>query len=224
LTQDYTQLCENLSYRFKQTTYLITALTHCSAGSPNNERLEFLGDSLLGFVIAESLFSRFSPANEGQLTRLRASLVKRKTLMEIAQTIDLGHYLKLGSGEQKNKGWERASLLSNALEALIAAIYLDGGMSSCKKTVLRLWQPYLDKLSLKTVVKDPKTRLQEYLQAQQLPLPVYRILSVQGQPHAQVFEIECIVPNIQPVSAKGSSRRYAEQAAAEKILHFLNHV
>jgi ribonuclease-3 len=224
LVQSYTQLCENLSYHFKQTTYLITALTHCSAGSPNNERLEFLGDSLLGFVIAEFLFAQFSSANEGQLTRLRATLVKRKTLMEVAQTIDLGLYLKLGSGEQKNKGWERASVLSNALEALIAAIYLDGGMKSCKKTVLKLWQPYLDKLSLKTVIKDPKTRLQEYLQAKQLPLPTYRILAVQGQSHAQIFEIECIVTDIPPVYAKGNSRRYAEQSAAEKVLDFLNHV
>jgi len=222
LEQKYSQLCESLSYHFKENAHLITALTHSSLGSPNNERLEFLGDALLGLTIAESLFVRFSLANEGQLTRLRATLVRRKTLMEIAQTLNLGHYVQLSKGEQKNKGWERASVLSDALEAVIAAIYLDGGMVPCRNTVLRLWQPYLNKLSLETVVKDPKTRLQEYLQSQQLPLPTYRILTVEGEPHAQIFEIACVVPNMPPVHAKGNTRRYAEQAAAEKMLNILN--
>jgi len=223
LEQQYLELCKSLSYHFKQNSHLTIALTHSSSSSANNERLEFLGDALLGFIVAESLFFRFPSAKEGQLTRLRAILVNRKTLKEIAQHLNLGYYLQLGKGEQKNKGWERASVLSNALEAVIAAIYLDGGMNACQHTILTLWQPYLDKLSLKTVAKDSKTQLQEYLQARQLSLPVYRILTVEGEPHAQIFEIECTVPTLSsPVQAKGSNRRYAEQQAAEKILKLLN--
>lgn len=222
MSQDYSRLYQSLSYHFKQVAYLTTALTHCSAGSPNNERLEFLGDALLSAIMADALFERFPVANEGELTRFRAKLVKRETLAEIAQNIALGQYLQLGLGEQKEKGWRRSSTLSNTLEAVLGAIYLDGGAVACKTVALMLWHAYLNKLSPKTIIKDPKTRLQEYLQANQQTLPVYRILTVEGVPHAQHFEVECVVPNLPSTRGKGDNRRRAEQVAAEKVLKSLN--
>lgn len=219
---DYNRLCRVLAYPFKQQDLLITALTHCSAGTPNNERLEFLGDALLSCIIAQTLFKRFPNAREGELTRLRASLVKRDTLAQLAQQIELGTYLRLGGGELKSGGERRASILSDALEAVIGAVYLDGGMKACQSMVLQLWQERLDNLSLDKI-KDPKTRLQEYLQAQQQPLPSYRVLTVGGVPHAQHFKVECIVPGLaEPTYGNGESRRRAEQNAAAKALSCLN--
>jgi ribonuclease-3 len=221
---DYSRLCRAINYSFKQESHLSTALTHSSAGVPNNERLEFLGDALLSYIMAEALFERFPLASEGELTRLRATLVKQDTLAQIAQGLDLGHHLRLGGGELKSGGWQRASILADALEAIIGAIYLDTGMTACKSVVLRLWQEQLSHLSPHDLSKDPKTRLQELLQAKQYPLPNYQVISIKGAPHAQLFEVECIIPSLaQPAFGVGDSRRRAEQAAALQALNLLSH-
>jgi len=203
LNQDYTRLCQALGYRFKQEDYLTTALTHRSAGTPHNERLEFLGDALLSCIMAEALFERFPASREGELTRLRANLVKRDTLVKIAQRLELGQY-------------------ADGVEAIIGAIYRDSGMQTCQSVVLQLWEKSLSNLSLRQI-KDPKTRLQEYLQAKQQALPVYRVLAIGGTPHAQQFKVECLVPGLpQPTYGGGESRRRAEQSAAAQALGVLN--
>lgn len=223
MKSDYTRLCQALGYKFKQLNLLDTALTHRSAGTPNNERLEFLGDALLSYVIAEALFERFTSASEGELTRLRATLVKKDTLVEVAHYLNVGTYLKLGSGELKTGGWRRTSILADAVEALLGAVYLDEGMEACKTVILQLWQARLDKLSPKKIEKDPKTRLQEHLQAKQQALPVYQVLNVNGDPHEQHFEVECTIPTLaSPTYGEGETRRRAEQAAAEAALKLLN--
>jgi ribonuclease-3 len=169
------------------------------------------------------LFHHFPTANEGQLTRLRASLVKKDTLAQVAQQLKLGQYLKLGGGELKSGGERRTSILADALEAIIGAIYLDSDIETCRVVVIQLLQDRLNQLSLNQINKDPKTRLQEYLQSKQQPLPEYRVLTVEGAPHAQHFEVECIIPILsKPVCGSGDSRRRAEQAAAEQALSFLN--
>ena len=200
-------LCQTLAYDFKQEHYLITALTHCSFGIPNNERLEFLGDALLNFIMAQVLFERFPKAREGQLTRMRAHLVKRETLVKIAQYLQLGEYLYLGTGELKTGGKYRASTLADGVEALVGAIYLDGGLESCQKVILQLWNKFLHNLPQRKI-KDPKTRLQEYLQASQQDLPIYKVLSTQGSPHAQYFKVECVASGLKtPTYGSGDSRR-----------------
>lgn len=220
--QDYSGLYQALNYKFEDENNLITALTHRSVGMPNNERLEFLGDALLSCVIAEVLFERFPSAREGQLTRFRANLVKRDTLVTIAQQLNLSQYLRLGSGEVKSGGEHRASILADAVEAILGAIYLDGGIHKCQAVLLQLWEEQINSLSAQQI-KDPKTCLQEYLQAQQQPLPDYRILEVKGSPHNQLFEIECIVPCLkEPSYGSGKSRRRAEQSAAAQALSMLN--
>ncbi len=222
MNQDYTLLYKALSYHFKQAHYLKTALTHRSVGTLNNERLEFLGDALLSSIVADKLFVNFPEANEGELTRFRAHLVKRDTLVEIAQYLELGQYLHLGGGELKTGGEQRASILADAVEAIIAAIYLDSDMNTCQSIVLKLWKDRLSHLSLCTI-KDPKTRLQEYLQSKKQPLPTYRVIIIGGSPHAQEFEVECIVSVLaQATSGKGETRRRAEQSAAEKALRVLH--
>lgn len=219
---DYTRFYHALGYGFKQEDLLTTALTHSSAGTPNNERLEFLGDAILSCIIAEALFERFPFASEGELTRCRASLVKRDTLAQIAQHLGLGQYLRLGGGELKSGGWQRASILADALEAVIGALYREAGMPVCKHVVLRLWQTQLDNLSPREISKDPKTRLQEYLQSKQQPLPEYRVLTVAGAPHAQLFQVECIVPCLSKSTyGNGDTRRRAEQNAASQALTLL---
>ncbi len=220
--QDYSGLYQALNYKFEDENNLITALTHRSVGMPNNERLEFLGDALLSCVIAEVLFERFPSAREGQLTRFRANLVKRDTLVTIAQQLNLSQYLRLGSGEVKSGGEHRASILADAVEAILGAIYIDGDIHKCQAVLLRLWEEQINNLSAQQI-KDPKTCLQEYLQAQQQPLPDYRILEVKGSPHNQLFEIECIVPCLnKPSYGSGKSRRRAEQSAAAQALSMLN--
>lgn len=220
---DYLSLYQDLGYSFKREELLTIALTHRSAGSPNNERMEFLGDALLNYVVAEALFERFPIASEGELTRSRATLVKGETLAEIAQRLNLGQYLFLGGGELKSGGWRRASILADALEAIVGAIYLDADMPSCKQVVLQLLRERLESMSPQKVVKDPKTQLQEYLQAKQQALPQYRVLAVNGAPHAQHFEVECIISELSmPTHGKGESRRRAEQEAAAQAL-FLIH-
>jgi ribonuclease-3 len=226
LKPNYTQLYRALDYTFRDVDYLNTALTHRSAGSPNNERLEFLGDALLGLIIAEALFQQFPKGSEGELTRLRSTLVKRDTLSEIAQNqLQLSRaqfdYLRLGTGEQKSGGWRRASILADALEAIIGAVYLDADMATCRRVVLRLFQARLRRLTL-NVVKDPKTRLQEYLQAQQEPLPNYELLHTEGESPNQFFTVQCAVSLLKsPVIGEGHSRRRAEQVAAERVLESL---
>jgi ribonuclease-3 len=223
LKPDYNRLYQALAYRFNREELINTALTHRSAGYPNNERLEFLGDALLSGIMAQALFERFPEAREGELTRLRSTLVKQETLVQVAQYLELGKYLQLGAGELKTGGGRRASILADAMEAIIGAIYLDGGNKICQTVVLQLWEEHLNNLSPKRIGKDPKTRLQEYLQSQQQPLPIYRVLTIDGAPHDQHFEVECIVPGLsKPTYGSGDSRRNAEQSAAAIALSYLN--
>lgn len=227
LKPDYHKLCATLQYQFNKLEYLDTALRHRSAGNPNNERLEFLGDALLGFIIAEMLYTRFPNASEGDLTRQRATLVRRETLAEIAQQrLDLGRYLHLGGGELKSGGWRRASILADALEAIIGAIYLDANQQFpvCRTAVLHLYQDHLKHLSASalSLQKDPKTRLQEYLQAHQQPLPTYQVLHIEGDPPTQHFTVSCQTTLlVQPLVGEGTSRRNAEQSAAALMLSHL---
>ena len=213
------RLCQRLGHVFKEPSLLSLALTHRSVGHRNNERLEFLGDALLGFAIAEALFHRFPECDEGQLTRLRAALVKRDTLAGIARDLELGGCLRLGEGELKSGGFRRDSILANAVEAIIGAIYLDAGLTACVDRVGEIFAGTLGAVSPQSVGKDPKTRLQEHLQSLGLALPGYRTLRVAGEPHAQHFTVECSLPQSSKVfTGHGDSRRKAEQAAAALAL------
>ena len=206
-----------LGYTFRRPEWLEEALTHRSASANNNERLEFLGDALLNLVVAEVLYHRYPKASEGELSRLRASLVKGETLAKLARELKLGESLRLGPGELKSGGARRESILSDALEAIIGAVYLDGGLAACRDLILNLYQESLEGLASASELKDPKTRLQEYLQAHQQPLPIYNVLEIRGEPHAQSFTVECAVAELRAVAA-GSSRRKAEQEAARQLL------
>lgn len=195
------------------------ALTHRSYGNQNNERLEFLGDSIVNMVIAEHLFLNFDKAREGHLSRLRARMVKGVTLAEIGREFDLGSYMRLGSGELKSGGFRRESILADAVEAVIGAIYLDSDFYTCRDQVLRWFDLRLQKLDLQDTQKDPKTRLQEYLQSRQFPLPRYDVISVNGEAHSQTFHVSCALPSLdRTTSGVGSSRRVAEQEAARSAL------
>ncbi|MGO1541363.1 MAG: ribonuclease III [Luteimonas sp.] len=206
-------------HRFADQGLLARALTHRSAGAPHNERLEFLGDALLGMIAAEALFGRWPKADEGAMTRARAELVRESTLARIARRLDLGPKLMLGPGEMKSGGHRRDSILSDALEAVIAAIYLDAGLDACRDAVLHWLEPELEALAVGKVGKDPKTRLQEWLQARQHPLPGYELLGESGSDHEKVFRVRCSVSEPEAVAeGEGSSRRAAEQQAAEKVL------
>ncbi|MCW5588663.1 MAG: ribonuclease III [Legionellales bacterium] len=216
------QLMKQLGHSFQDESYLLAALSHRSFQLQNNERLEFLGDSIVNFVIAEALYQQFPSAREGDLSRLRANLVRGETLAEIAQQFELGNYLLLGTGELKSGGKYRSSILADAVEAIIAAIYLDAGLEKCRACVLSWFQQRLLQQSLQVSYKDPKSRLQEYLQGKQYSLPQYEIVKVEGEAHAQIFFVECQLNehNLRAV-ASGSSRRRAEQAAAEMMLEKL---
>lgn len=214
------RLCAALGYVFRQPELLEEALTHRSASPRNNERLEFLGDALLNLVIAECLFQRYPQATEGDLSRLRSTLVKGEALAELARGLKLGENLRLGQGEVRSGGSQRESILADTLEAIFGAVYLDGGLNACRALILNLYQEGLAGLASADESKDPKTRLQEYLQARQQPLPVYSVLEVRGEPHAQSFTVECAVANRRAV-AVGSSRRKAEQDAARQVLEWL---
>ncbi|MDE1460437.1 ribonuclease III [Spartinivicinus poritis] len=215
-------LFRKLGYSFEDESLLLLALTHRSYAGGNNERLEFLGDSIVNFIIAEALYQQFPQAKEGQLSRLRAKLVRGATLAKIAKEFGLGDYLRLGSGELKSGGFRRESILADALEALIGAIYLDNGLDTCRERVLAWFAPRLEKLSLDDTQKDPKTRLQEYLQAKQLALPVYEVVDIKGDAHDQTFTIECVVAGLaEKTKGIGSSRRGAEQEAARHALQQL---
>ena len=219
MIQEPEKLARKLGLRFSQPDIIRRALTHRSANADNNERLEFQGDSVLGFVIAERLYQKFTEADEGVLSRLRATLVNQTSLANIARKLHLGDYLILGSGELKSGGYRRDSILSDAMEALIGALLLDQGMEACRVWILDLFAEQIDGLSLRDWKKDPKTRLQESMQARGLQLPLYTLRSVVGQPHEQSFVVECQVSlTDETCEGRGSSRKRAEQESAEKML------
>jgi len=223
LRQSPGKLEATLGHSFADQNLLQQALTHRSAGSRNNERLEFLGDAILGGVIAAELYQRYPQAKEGELSRLRANLVRRESLAEIAQLLELGQYLNLGGGERKSGGHRRDSILSDTLEALIGAIFLDSDFAVCQRSILDLFADRLNSLSDVAFLKDAKTRLQELLQSSHQPLPEYIVTEVTGEAHAQFFKVECVVDGIEiPGRGQGSSRRHAEQDAAEDMLSRLD--
>jgi ribonuclease-3 len=223
LKPGWAKLCDRLGYRFARPELLQTALTHRSYGSPNNERLEFLGDAVLSVLVSEALYQKFPQGDEGTLSRLRANVVNGDTLASVATRLSLGDELLLGPGEMKSGGFRRHSILAGAIEALIGAVYLEGGLEAARSVVARVFEPELGQIALATVKKDPKTQLQEYLQARRRPLPDYRVISVHGHDHAQRFRVECRVDGMPGGSiGEGSSRRKAEQDAAAKALERLS--
>lgn len=216
------KLSQKLGYNFKSPSLLKLALTHRSCGGEHNERLEFLGDAVVNFVIAEILYHQFSKASEGELSRWRASLVNRDTLAELAKGFDLGKYLFLGQGEVRSGGSERHSILSCGMEAVIGAIYLDGGLAAVSACISTWYQPFLSNLSSASDHKDAKTVLQEYLQRHRSSLPVYSVEEIQGQAHQQQFTISCQIDGVaHKTYGSGTSRRRAEQAAAHAMLGVL---
>lgn len=213
-------LIRRLGYQFKQPELLEQALTHRSCKGQHNERLEFLGDAVLSLVIAEALFEQFPKTREGDLTRMRAALVKGVTLAEVAQELQLAEYLRLGPGELKSGGFRRESILADALEAILGAIYLDTGMAACKERILFWFESRL--LSIAPgQQKDSKTLLQEYLQGLRLALPVYDVIATVGEAHQQTFTVRCSIAGMSPFVATGSSRRKAEQDAAHMALEHI---
>lgn len=213
------ELSKKLAYQFRQPNLLNIALTHRSKGGNHNERLEFLGDAIVNFVIAEVLYQQFPQATEGELSRWRATLVNREALAELAKTFDLGSYLSLGTGELRSGGSSRQSILSCAMEAVIGAMYLDGGFNEARTKIIDWYQPFLQSLSSAADHKDPKTLLQEYLQSKRFPLPIYKVDIIEGESHKQMFTVSCTVENLSlKTIGKGSSRRRAEQQAASAML------
>lgn len=215
-------LCKKLGLTFNNPQLFIMALTHRSAGSNNNERLEFLGDSILGFVIAQKLYDLFPEASEGVLSRLRASLVNQGSLADLARKHHLGDYLLLGSGELKSGGFRRDSILSDAIEAIIAALYIDQGMALCQQWILQLFSENLKNLSLDNWQKDPKTQLQELMQSGKMELPEYTLMSMSGLAHEQTFKVKCTtLLSTTSCIGTGHTRKKAEQSAAELMLELL---
>ena len=205
-----------IGHDFSNNALLTQALTHRSFGSTNNERLEFLGDGVLNFIIASQLYLKFPKLDEGDLSRLRAHLVKEPTLGEIALTLNIGDALKLGEGELKSGGWRRPSVLADALEAMIGAVFLDAGFAAAEGVVIKLFTPLIEKIDPKAIGKDPKSLLQEYLQSKKIDVPTYEVLAIEGEAHCQTFRVECRVAKFNIVTqGEGSSRRAAEQQAAE---------
>lgn len=212
-------LQQRLGYEFRAPDLLRQALTHRSYGRQNNERLEFLGDSVLNFVVSSLLFDGFGGIDEGDLSRLRANLVNQQALHEIAQRLGLGEDLLLGQGDLKTGSFRRPSILADATEAVFGAVYLDGGFEAARTVITALYTPVLRNVDPATVGKDAKTRLQEHLQGRRLPLPVYSVVATHGAAHNQQFEVECLVGRLDiRVLGSGSSRRAAEQAAAKLAL------
>jgi ribonuclease III len=212
-------LLAKLGYDFHDPALLECALTHRSADKLHNERLEFLGDAVLNLAITTELFARFPAADEGDLSRLRAQLVKGETLGAIAAALGLGDYIHLGSGELKSGGFRRVSILADTLEAIIGAIYLDGGIGKAQAFVLHTFTDLLAATRIDATLKDPKTRLQELLQARGLALPDYQVVQTHGQAHNQIFEVHCRIPLVaEQIVGRGSSRRKAEQEAAQHAL------
>lgn len=216
------KLSQRIGYDFQNESLIELALTHRSKGDKNNERLEFLGDSIVNFIIAEALFHKFPQAKEGKLSRLRAGLVRGTTLAEIGRDFELGDFLVLGSGELKSGGFNRESILADAVEAIIGAIYLDAGMAVVQERVLAWFETRLSVLTIDDVLKDSKTRLQEYLQKTQGRLPKYEVVEIFGQAHDQKFKVSCLIESLPELTIGiGSSRRLAEQSAAKKALKAL---
>ncbi|TXH04239.1 MAG: ribonuclease III [Nevskiaceae bacterium] len=217
------RLERRLDYRFRDPALLVRALTHRSHGAGNNERLEFLGDALINFVVGDALYRQCPKAEEGALSRLRASLVREESLAELARGLQLGDVLNLGESELKSGGFRRDSIIADALEAVIGAIHLDGGFEAAQKAALQLYAPLLANLPDPDSLKDAKTRLQEWLQAQARPLPRYDVLSESGPPHRREFLVRCsLLDADQTTEAAGSSRRIAQQRAAEAMLKKLS--
>lgn len=218
-------LQSRLGYQFRNLTLLSLALTHRSAAQQHNQRLEFLGDAILGFVIAETLYQKYPDAPEGVLSQVRAALVNRETLASVARELYVGHHLTLGLGERKGGGRERDSILCDALEAIIGAVYLDGGQAACQQCILGLLAGRLDELSDISNARDSKTRLQEIMQAKGLALPSYQVVKVSGEEHEQLFTVACSVALLKtPTHGTGRSRRLAEQQAAHQALDRLGNV
>jgi ribonuclease-3 len=209
------RLQEGIGYRFSEPGLLAQALTHRSHSARHNERLEFLGDSVLNCVVAAELFERFGALPEGELSRLRAHLVRQEALHGVAQALSLGEHLQLGEGELKSGGSARPSILADAFEALVGAIFLDGGFGAAREAVRRLYEPLLTGLDPQRLGKDPKTLLQELLQSRKISLPQYSVLATRGAAHHQSFEVECLIPQLSVrTTGSGNSRRTAEQEAA----------
>ncbi len=208
-----------IGYTFKNTGLLEQALTHRSFGASHNERLEFLGDGLLNFVIARQLFEQFSDMPEGDLSRLRANLVNQQALADLATSLTLGKHLRMGEGELRSGGFRRPSILADAFEALVGAIFLDGGFNQAELVLERVYRPLLSRQDLASVTKDSKTRLQEFLQARRLALPHYEIVEIRGESHAQLFRVMCRIAELNiEATGEGASRRAAEQAAAQSAI------
>ncbi|CAA9890492.1 RNase III [Candidatus Methylobacter favarea] len=216
-------LCKKLGLAFNNPELFTIALTHRSAGANNNERLEFLGDSILGFVIAQKLYKLFPKAGEGVLSRLRASLVNEESLAGLARQHQLGDYLRLGLGELKSGGCRRDSILSDALEAVMGALFIDQGIAACQQWIEHIFAEKLQSLSLDNWQKDPKTQLQELMQSKKLDLPDYVLQTMSGLAHEQTFKVKCTVPlTSETCIGVGVSRKKAEQSAAEQMLELLN--
>ncbi|GAD03087.1 ribonuclease III [Agarivorans albus] len=211
-----------IGYTFKDDSLLHLALTHRSAGGVHNERLEFLGDAVLSWVIADELYHRFPDVSEGDLSPMRSTLVKGKTLAELARSFELGEYIKLGPGELKSGGFRRESILADAVEAIIGAVYLDSGNDSAKEMLLRWYKDRLNTIEPGLSQKDPKTRLQEILQSRKQALPDYQVVEIKGEAHNQQFTVSCSVEGLEkPIIGISTSRRKAEQVAAELVLERL---
>ena len=212
-------LRDRLDYEFRDPDLLREALTHRSFGVPHNERLEFVGDAVLNCAVALMLFERFPATQEGELSRARANLVNRDTLAQLARRIDLGAHVRLGEGEQKSGGADRASIIADALEAVLGAVFLDGGFPAARSVIDRIYADLLRSADPTTLGKDPKTRLQEWLQARRHPVPEYAVVATSGEAHAQLFEVDCRIPSLSVVThGSGPSRRAAEQEAAAAAL------
>ena len=225
MNADPRRLAQSLGHSFARQDLLLQGLTHRSAGPLNNERLEFLGDALIGFVVAEALCARFPIADEGNLSRMRASLVKRESLAKLARGLDLGDYLRLGAGELRTGGHARDSILADALEAVLGAVYLDAGFEVARKVVLDLFGGRIEQIDGEQAGKDPKTRLQEWLQSRKRPIPEYVLINIGGTQHDQVFTVSCVLNDAAiSTQGQGTSRRRAEQAAAESMLEKIEHV
>ena len=219
----FSALAKRLGHSFKDASLLKTALTHRSYGTPHNERLEFLGDSILNCTIAAALYDRFPLQDEGDLSRLRANLVRQDTLHQLALALIIGDVLRLGEGEMKSGGHQRPSMLADALEALFGAVFLDSGFETARAVILNLYHPLLDNLVPGQSTKDAKTRLQEWLQGRKKPLPRYQLLEATGAAHDQRFEVACEIDYLPlRTTGKGTSRRLAEQVAADNALKALN--
>lgn len=223
MNKNYAELCRRLHYEFREPALLERALTHRSKSAYNYERLEFLGDSVLSFAVSIELYNRYPDLSEGELTRLRASLVKKQTLASLARELELGNYLALGEGELKSGGFDRDSILADTLEAVFGAICKDGTLEQTSGVILGLYRNLFAQLNPLSVPKDPKTQLQEYLQKHSLPTPSYTIRTVSGEPHTQQFVVECRVSGFtEAVCGQGSTRRNAEQQAAATVLEMLS--